>query len=119
MCRHSPELWGGPTELSGALVFGTARTKAENKQEIPGQHRLSLLALREGSGMKEKAKAPGAGDGKLDIVVWRVFSDGRAGGLVGFGQCKTGIHWKTHLTKLVPRNFCRDYFREPLILDPD
>jgi hypothetical protein len=61
---------------------------------------------------------PGAGDGKLDIVVWRIFSDGRSGSLVGFGQCKTGIHWKDHLTKLVPRNFCRDYLQSPLIWDP-
>ena len=31
---------------------------------------------------------------------------------------KTGIHWKDSLEKLVPRNFCRNYFETPLILDP-
>ena len=68
--------------------------------------------------MKIGEKPPGAGDGKLDVVVWRVFPDRRAGGLFGFGQCKTGIHWKTHLTKLEPREFCRRYFQQPLIIDP-
>lgn len=110
--------WGGETALSGSLVFGTARTKTETNQRFQTNINRLCTKLREGRGLKAKAKAPRGGDGKLDIVVWRVFSDGRAGGLVGFGQCKTGIHWKDHLTKLVPRNFCRDYFHQPLILDP-
>ena len=110
--------WGGATVHSGSLVFGTARTKAETNQKFKTNIDHLCTKLREGRGMNTKAKAPGGGDGKLDIVVWRVFSDGRAGGLVGFAQCKTGIHWKDHLTKLVPRNFCRDYFHQPLILDP-
>lgn len=110
--------WGGANAHTSALVFGTARTKNENSRRFGANINRLCTSLREGRGLKDKAKVPGAGDGKLDVVVWRVFSDGRAGGLVGFGQCKTGIHWKTDLTKLVPRNFCRDYFKEPLILDP-
>ncbi len=110
--------WGGRTGRSGALVFGTARTKTENDKKFQVNIDHLCATLKEGRGLKAKAKAPGGGDGKLDIVVWRIFSDGRAGGMVGFGQCKTGIHWKDHLTKLVPRNFCRDYFEQPLILDP-
>lgn len=47
-----------------------------------------------------------------------MFSDGRTGGLIGFGQCKTGVHWKTHLTKLRPASFCRKYLAQPLILEP-
>lgn len=110
--------WGGPTDLSGALVFGTARTKTETNKKFQANIGHLCAILKEGRGLKAKAKAPGGGDGKLDIVVWRIFSDGRSGGMVGFGQCKTGIHWKDHLTKLVPRNFCRDFFEQPLILDP-
>ena len=68
--------------------------------------------------MKVGVKTPGAGDGKLDIVVYRVFSDRRSGGLVGFAQCKTGIHWKTHLSKLQPRAFCDKYLQEPLRVEP-
>lgn len=110
--------WGGRTDLSGALVFGTARTKTESNQKFRANIDKLCATLKEGRGLKARAKAPGGGDGRLDVVVWRIFSDGRSGGLVGFGQCKTGIHWKDHLEKLVPRNFCRNYFEQPLILDP-
>lgn len=110
--------WGGPTKGSGALVFGTARTKEATNKKFKSNIDQLCSTLREGRGLKANAKAPSGGDGKLDVVVWRIFSDGRAGGLVGFGQCKTGIHWKNALTKLVPRNFCRDYFEKPLIIDP-
>ena len=110
--------WGGANDHTGSLVFGTARTKDLTNKKFEANINNLCVTLKEGRGLKDKAKAPGAGDGKLDVVVWRIFSDGRSGGLVGFGQCKTGIHWKTHLTKLVPRNFCRNYFKEPLILDP-
>lgn len=110
--------WGGRTELSGSMVFGTARKKAKHNTQFHSNIEHLCTNLRHGRGMKAGVKTPGAGDGKLDVVVWRVFSDGRTGGLIGFGQCKTGIHWKTHLTKLQPRHFCQKYFQEPLIIDP-
>lgn len=110
--------WGGKTALSGSLVFGTARKKTNHNHKFESNIEHLCLSLREGRGLKPAAKLPGAGDGKLDIVVWRRFSDGRTGGLVGFGQCKTGVHWKTHLTKLQPRSFCQRYFQQPLIIDP-
>jgi hypothetical protein len=110
--------WGGRSELSGSLIFGTARKKASHNHKFQSNIEHLCVTLREGRGMKPSAKLPGAGDGKLDIVVWRVFSDGRSGGLVGFGQCKTGIHWKSHLTKLQPRSFCHKYLQQPLIIDP-
>jgi len=110
--------WGGKTDLSGSLVFGTARKKSNHNHKFQSNVEHLCLTLREGRGLRAGAKLPGAGDGKLDIVVWRIFSDGRTGGLVGFGQCKTGVHWKTHLTKLQPRSFCQRYFQQPLIIDP-
>lgn len=110
--------WGGKSELSGSLVFGTARKKAAQNQRFHANIENLCASIRHGRGMKPGARTPGAGDGKLDVVVWRVFSDGRIGGLIGFGQCKTGIHWKTHLTKLNPKNFCNKYLQQPLILDP-
>jgi hypothetical protein len=110
--------WGGRSDFSDSLVFGTARKKATHNHRFHSNIENLCEMLKEGRGMKTGCRTPGAGDGKLDIVVWRVFSDGRAGGLVGFGQCKTGIHWKTHLTKLQPRHFCYKYFQEPLIIDP-
>jgi len=110
--------WGGDSAQSGSMVFGTARTKAEGNQRFRANIETLCATLREGRGLKAGAKVPGGGDGRLDIVVWRVFSDGRTGGLIGFGQCKTGIHWRDHLEKLVPRNFCGNYLAQPLILDP-
>lgn len=110
--------WGGANERTGVLVFGTAKTTNQINKKFADNINNLCASLKEGRGIKDNAKAPGAGDGKLDVVVWRIFSDGRAGGLIGFGQCKTGIHWRTHLTKLVPRNFSRKYFKEPLILEP-
>jgi hypothetical protein len=110
--------WGGRTDRSGALIFGTAKTKSAENKKFQANINDLCSTLKEGRGLKKSAKAPGGGDGKLDIVVWRIFSDGRSGGLVGFGQCKTGIHWKTHLTKLQPRSFCQKFFEQPLIIDP-
>ena len=69
-------------------------------------------AIREGEDFHPKS--PGkitARDGKLDIVVWRGFTDQRHGQLIGFGQCKTGTHWKNDLSKLQPDSFCRKWMR--------
>ena len=100
------------------MVFGTAQNEDERNQKFRANIDHLCETLKEGRGLKVGAKAPGGGDGRLDIVVWRIFSDGRTGGLIGFGQCKTGLHWKDHLEKLVPRNFCGNYLAEPLILEP-
>ena len=45
------------------------------------------------------------------MVVWKPFSDKRQGKLIGFGQCKTGTHWKNGLYELVPDGFCRKWVR--------
>jgi hypothetical protein len=110
--------WGGRSALADSIVFGTARKKAAHNNKFQSNIEHLCLTLREGRGMKVGAKLPGAGDGKLDVVVWRIFADGRSGGLVGFAQCKTGIHWKTHLTKLQPEAFTRSYLKQPLIIHP-
>ena len=48
-----------------------------------------------------------ANDDKLDAVAWVPFTDGRAGKLVVFCQCKTGSNWKDHVTQLQPDAFLR------------
>src|SRR5262249_49084487 len=45
-------------------------------------------------------------DAKLDLIVWRPFSDARPGKLMGFGQCATGQDWMDKLTHLQPQAFC-------------
>ena len=110
--------WRSGDAYSGAMVFGTGGRSPESYTGFENAiNRLSKL-LSEGSGWRPGARTPGAGDAKLDVVAWRKFSDLRPGSLVGFAQCKTGIHWKDHLDKLQPAKFSLDYFREPLLVEP-
>lgn len=107
--------WGGHSEVSGAMVFGTARG---NRMAFPAKVEDLCERLKEGVGWRPDARPPGAGDGKLDVVAWRRFFDDRQGSLVGFAQCKTGVHWRQHLAKLRPEVFCRRFMQKTLILDP-
>jgi hypothetical protein len=110
------EFWGGESEHSKAIVFGTAHTGVNRNFQ---SHINDLCDhLKEGSGWRTGARSPGAGDGKLDLVVYRRFRDQRSGSLAGFAQCKTGIHWREHLTKLPPSSFCHNYMRAPLVVEP-
>lgn len=110
--------WGGRDAHSGSMIFGTAANKRDQKKKFETNIENLVKSIKEGRGLKNGAKVPGGGDGRLDVVVWRVFADGRTGALVGFGQCKTGIHWKDHLEKLVPKNFSANYLAQPLIVEP-
>jgi hypothetical protein len=110
------EFWGGDSEHCNCLVFGTAQLNGQRRFQDHIGHLCTQL--HEGVGWKASARSPGAGDGKLDVVVYRRFRDKRPGGLVGFAQCKTGLHWREHLTKLQPRGFCQTYMVSPLIVDP-
>ena len=68
--------------------------------------------LREGSGFYSHGGArPTANDGNLDIAAWTQFTDGLPGKLIAFGQCKTGTHYRDHLTQIQPDSFCRKWFR--------
>jgi len=111
------EFWSGRSLSSSFLRIGTGRykdTKVTFKEEVDNL----ASALNEGSGWKPKARSPNAGDGGLDIAVWRTFRDHRRGAMVGFAQCKTGDNWRASLGKRPPRSFCGKYFADPLILDP-
>ena len=108
--------WGGPSQHTDGLIIGTAQ---------PGGRRsfgadIGRLCgeLREGIGWRKEARSPRGGDAGLDLAVWHRFSDGRQGALVGFSQCKTGLHWRDHLTRLKPQAFSQKYMRRPLILEP-
>jgi len=52
------------------------------------------------------------------VVVWRPFPDGRAGQVIGFGQCATGRGWGAKLQELQPRAFGDLWLREPLAVEP-
>ena len=110
--------WGGISTHSDAMIFGTARSKAASEKKFQTNINKLSESLQEGDGWKDGARAPGGGDGGLDIVVWRRFKDRRQGGLVGFAQCKTGDHWTDHLTKLTTRTFLDKYMKTVLAIEP-
>ncbi len=110
--------WGGRTEYSDSLIFGTARKKSAHADKFQANIENLCKMLRHGGGLKTGATPPGGGDGKLNVVAWRVFPDARSGALIGFAQCKTGIHWRDHLTKLNPAAFCGTYLERRVIIDP-
>ena len=66
---------------------------------------------RGGSGDQQK-------DGKLDVVLWKHFSDKKQGKFVAFGQCKTGTSYKNTLALLQPDAFCDKWILSPLALKP-
>jgi len=113
------DFWGGRSGVSDVFVTGTSNKHLPTTTgRFPQIINTLSDHLREGSGWKKDAKSPGAGDGGLDIVVWRRFHDKRAGGLVGFAQCKTGDLWKDHLGKNNPHSLSHRFFTTPLVLDP-
>lgn len=108
-------------------VFGTSRCNWPEGDE------MALEDLTEfGSSINELCKLIGEGgfyrpktqkriharDDKLDVVVWREFSDRRSSKLMGFGQCKTGTHWSHELPRLNPRSFCDRWLDTPLCSPP-
>jgi hypothetical protein len=107
--------WGLKSSFSDGQLFGTASKGLGN---FAAKIDRLCANIGEGNGWKPTALSPGAGDGGLDAVAWRKFADGRAGGLIGFAQCKTGVNWRQHRPRLQPRAFCGDYMLQPLILDP-
>lgn len=127
LCREvSIRLWGGDDDdRVDALVFGTGRLADGSSDRDPIDIATFSAAidnlcdrLNEGTGFDAKSNGPvTAKDGKLDVVVWRSFTDGRNGQLIGFGQCKTGTHWETDLMKLRPDDFFSKWVRQhPAVL---
>ena len=109
--------WGGRVPQTGKYIIGTVRTSS-GARHFPSDINELCHQLGDGAGWKSAAQSPGAGDGGVDVAVWTRFRDGRAGGLVGFAQCKTGRYWREHLSKRPPRSFSTRYFSQPLINDP-
>ena len=100
------EYFGGRAE---SLVFGTAAAAAG----FPDKVNDLCSKMGEGGVFKNRNEAaPTAKDGKLDVVVWKSFTDGAAGKLIGFGQCKTGTHYKDQLAQLQPSSFCQKWLRD-------
>ena len=113
------QFWGGRSVISDVFVIGTSNKTAKDDQgRYPALINSLSKQLQEGGGWRKGAKSPGAGDGGLDVAVWRRFYDKRPGALVGFAQCKTGDRWREHLGKNNPGSICHAYFSTPLVLTP-
>ena len=109
ICR---EYFGDHAE---SMVFGTAAGKAN----FPGKVKELCDRIKEGDGYASRsANRRNLKDGKLDVVVWKPFSDGLLGKFIAFGQCKTGTTYKNTLTQLKPDSFCKKYMQSPLALSP-
>ena len=104
-------------------VFGTSRcnwpddSDTELKDDSKFKKAVDSLCKDMGEGGRFRPKSNErltARDDKLDVVIWRDFSDRRTSKLIGFGQCKTGTHWLNELPRLNPESFCRRWLDTPL-----
>ncbi|MGH2647785.1 MAG: hypothetical protein ACRDE8_09475 [Ginsengibacter sp.] len=107
------EYFGERTESE---VFGTAAEMALFED------RVNFICQRIGEGhsfLNRNNNHVRAQDDKLDIVVWKNFSDGNKSKLIGFGQCKTGTSWDDQATiELQPRDFCERWMMDTPIHSP-
>ena len=109
--RVAEQHFGEPAE---SLVFGTA---------VCGGFREKVdhlcRRLGEGGGFTDDSWGnSNAKDGKLDVVVWKPFTDDLPGKLIGFGQCKTGTNYRDSLTILRPDTFAKKWMRRAPVVDP-
>ena len=103
-------------ERAESMVFGTAAKALHTFQE-----KINLLCRKigEGDGYRRGNQITQTHkDDKLDVVVWKHFTDQLPGKLVGFGQCKTGTNYGDTLTQLRPDSFCNKWLITPLSLIP-
>jgi hypothetical protein len=99
---------------SKALLLGTA-AGASFDQKIT----KLINTIKQGEGQRKRADGRGkTKDGGIDIVVVNAFSDERIGKLIGFGQCKTGVHWEGEISLLQPKTFVNDHLLDSNNLDP-
>ena len=102
-------------ERSESLVFGTAAGSRGFEAKV----RDLCVRTGEGDGFFDRGTAGRRQkDGKLDVVAWTPFSDGKPSKLLVFGQCKTGTHYRDQLTQLQPDVFCSKWFRSQPSVTP-
>jgi hypothetical protein len=111
----SEEYFGGADRGAKSYLFGFPRRLTPSGFE-PALNDL-CAQMGEGGGCKDRPTTGDQNDAKLDLVVWRPFGDGRAGKLIGFGQCATGDNWPGKVSEL-QMNFCRTWMNEQPAVDP-
>jgi hypothetical protein len=103
-------------ERAESFLFGTSSGSGNFEKKI----NLLIDQLREGGRFRNRNQiSPDKyKDDTLDVVVWKSFSDGYQGKLIGFGQCKTGTHWKDTLKMQQPDIFCKQWFIDQPAVNP-
>ena len=97
-----------------SMVFGTAVGQTGFQEKVEDLCRR----LNEGDGFRGRDRRPTqARDGKLDVVVWKPFTDNLPGKLIAFGQSKTGTSYEGELATLQPSSFCQKWLQSfPAVL---
>ncbi|MFY9342273.1 MAG: hypothetical protein WAT39_07280 [Planctomycetota bacterium] len=116
LCAHAAAGYFGGAALGGQAVrFGHPR------RGLPTSFHAALheVCRRVGEGAARDAPRPGVKDGKLDVICWRPFPDGRQGILLGFGQCATGWNeWQAKAGELQPQSFMDKFMAERFAVPP-
>jgi hypothetical protein len=108
---------GGASPGIGSYHFGAPR-RSTPKAFVTALNDM-CQKMGEGEGCRTQRHNIGdQRDAKLDLVVWRSFTDGRPGQLISFGQCATGNNWDDKLSELQPRAFCGMWMKDPPAVDP-
>jgi hypothetical protein len=127
MSAQAAKTYFGSDGLSLALAFGFPRRYEARSFRAALDHLCGQLGEGGGGadpgsgpeGLAKRKRLAEQKDGKLDIVAWRPFPDGRAGKLIGFGQCATGsTDWRNKLAELQPDVFAQRWLRENLPVKP-
>jgi hypothetical protein len=95
-------------------VFGTSRSNEGGFRE-----KLTNTFRRVGEGGALRTHpAYRPQDDKVDVIVWKGFSDLRTSKMIGLGQCKTGTSWQANTGELNVSSFCKTWFTESIVVDP-
>lgn len=98
-----------------SLVFGTSSEIGSFTDKVNDLCRK----LKEGGIFVSHTQAPlTSNDGKLDVVVWKGFTDQASGKIIAFGQCKTGTNYRDSVSQLQPDSFCRKWLQPPPAVTP-
>lgn len=127
LSAHAARRYFGPDGVALGFAFGFPR-RYEAKNFVNALNDLcgrlgegggAVIPETGAAGLAKQKRLSEQKDGKLDIVAWRPFPDGRPGKLIGFGQCAAGLtDWETKFTELQPSAFRELWLRSGLAVGP-
>ncbi len=101
-------------EKSEVEVLGTSKVDVGGfREKLKG-----LVAMMKEGGDIHQNEGHKPQDEKVDIVVWKGFTDQLPSQMIAFGQCKTGTSWSDSLSDLDAEGFCKTWFTRQPVLTP-